>query len=147
MPWYETMFDGLRHLILPVVVLGLVGAAATFRFVRARVLQILDQDYTTFTRATGLPNRQLIFKHIFKNALIPVVTLLGLYFPLLLGGAFIVEVIFAWPGMGRITYDAILAKDFPLLMAVNLSVAIFVIFGNVIADVLYSIVDPRIRID
>jgi peptide/nickel transport system permease protein len=143
----ETFADRLRHLILPASVLGLVGAAATFRFVRANVMHILQQDYIRFATAKGLSFKRILFKHVLKNALIPVVTLLGLYLPLLLGGAFIIEVIFAWPGMGRITYSAILSKDFPLLMAINLSVALFVIAGNALADALYNIVDPRVRLD
>ncbi len=144
---FETFVDHTRHLMLPASVLGLVGAAATFRFVRANVAHILDQDYIRFATAKGLSAKRILFKHVLKNALIPVVTLLGLYLPLLLGGAFIIEVIFAWPGMGRVTYNAILSKDFPLLMAVNLIVAFFVIAGNVLADALYNVVDPRVQLE
>ena len=143
----ETLADRIRHLILPAAVLGLVGAAATFRLVRANVIRILDEDYIRFARAKGLSSTRILYKHVLKNALIPVVTLLGLYLPLLLGGAFIIEVIFAWPGMGRITYSAILSKDFPLLMSINLIVAFFVIAGNFLADALYNVVDPRVRLD
>lgn len=144
---FETFLDSFRHLILPSFVLGIIGAAATFRFVRANVTHILNQDYIRFAHAKGLSSTRVLFKHILTNVLIPVITLLGLYLPLLLGGAFIIEVIFAWPGMGRVTYAAIQAKDFPLLMAVNVIVAVFVIAGNMLADLLYTIVDPRVRLE
>ncbi|MBN1483052.1 ABC transporter permease [candidate division KSB1 bacterium] len=145
--WYEIVIDRLRHLILPATVLGIVGAAATFRFVRDHVISQQREQYITFATAKGLSWQRIFFKHVLANTLIPVVTLLGLYLPMLLGGAFIIEVIFAWPGMGRITYDAIFAKDFPLLMAVNFFVAVMVLVGNFIADLLYNLIDPRVRID
>ncbi len=143
----DTFLDRGRHLILPAFTLGIVGAAATFRFVRANVSSILHEDYIKCATAKGLPRQRVILKHIFRNALLPVITLLGLYLPMLLGGAFIIEVIFAWPGMGRITYAAVQSKDFPLLMAINMVVAIFVIIGNFLADVLYHVVDPRVRLE
>lgn len=145
--WTAAVFDRLQHLLLPALVLGIIGAAATFRFVRENVLSQQKEHYITFAHAKGLPQRHVFFKHVLINTLIPVVTLLGLYLPLLLSGAFIIEVIFAWPGMGRITYDAIFAKDIPLLMAVNFIVAVMVLLGNLIADLLYNVIDPRVRIN
>jgi peptide/nickel transport system permease protein len=96
-------------------------------------------------RAKGLPERRVIFKHALRNALIPVVTLLGLYLPFLLGGAVLVETIFAWPGMGRVIVTAIFQRDYPLVMAATFLFAVFVVLGNLLADVLYAVVDPRIR--
>jgi peptide/nickel transport system permease protein len=145
--WFQSLLDRLAHLILPATVLGLVGAAATFRFVRANIAHALQEDYITLAHAKGLSSRRVFFRHALANSLLPVVTLLGLYLPLLLGGTFIIEVIFAWPGIGRITYGAVFAKDLPLLMAINLVVALLVIFGNVLADIVYRLVDPRVRIN
>lgn len=140
-------WDRLRHLILPVTVLGLTGAAATSRFVRGRLQEVLRQDYIRLALAKGLTRKSVLLRHAFRNALLPVVTLLGVYFPFLLSGAFIVEVIFAWPGMGRITYEAIFAKDYPVLMAVNLIAATMVIAGNLLSDLLYRFIDPRIQLN
>jgi len=138
-----TIADHFRHLVMPAAVLGVVGGAATFRIVRANTLKILDQPFIVAARAKGLSPFIVLYKHALKNILLPVITLFGIYFPFLLGGALIIEVIFAWPGMGRITYEAILAKDFPVIMAINYIAALMVIFGNLIADVLNKIVDPR----
>ncbi len=144
---WARMLDRVRHLVLPVTVLGLTGAAATFRYVRGHMIDVLQQDYITQARAKGLPRRSVLLRHAFRNALLPVVTLLGMYFPFLLGGALIVEVVFAWPGMGRITYEAIFAKDYPVLMATNLIAATMVIAGNLVADLLYRFIDPRIHLE
>jgi len=139
-----TIGDQLRHLVMPAVVLGLVGGAATFRIIRANTIKVLTQPFIVAARAKGLSSFIVLFKHALKNILLPVITLFGIYFPFLLGGALIIEVIFAWPGMGRITYEAILAKDFPVIMAINYIAALMVISGNLIADVLNKIIDPRI---
>ena len=107
---------------------------------------MLKQDYIRMAIAKGLSKKQVYFSHAFKNALLPVLTLLGMYFPFLLGSAFIVEVIFAWPGMGRIAFEAIFAKDYPVLLATNLIAGIMVVIGNLISDLLYQFFDPRIHI-
>lgn len=143
--WLQLSMDRLFHLVLPVAVLGLTGAAATFRIVRANMQSVMMESFVLFARAKGLTIKRIYFFHIFKNALLPVVTLLGLYFPLMLSGVFIIEVIFAWPGMGQITYEAVYAKDFPVIMAVNLIAAVMVIIGNLLSDLLYQFVDPRIK--
>lgn len=143
--FWTTFLDRAQHLILPVVVLGLSGAAATSRFVQEHIREGRNQDYIRTALAKGLSKRRVYLYHAFKNALLPVITLLGLYWPFLLGGAFIVEVIFAWPGMGRIAYEAVFAKDYPVIMAVNLIAAVMVILGNLISDGLYRLIDPRIR--
>lgn len=139
-----TIADHFRHLVMPVAVLGLVGGAATFRIIRANTLKVLNQPFIIAARAKGLSPFIVLFKHALKNILLPVITLFGIYFPFLLGGALIIEVIFSWPGMGRITYEAILAKDFPVIMAVNYIAALMVIIGNLTADTLNKLVDPRI---
>ena len=141
---FGTFVDRIRHLVMPVVVLGLVGGAATFRVVRANTIKTLEEHFITSARAKGLSPFLILYKHALKNILLPVITLFGLYFPFLLGGALVIEIIFAWPGMGRITYDAVMAKDFPIIMAVNYIAAVMVIIGNFTADILYRLVDPRI---
>lgn len=141
------IMDRIRHLILPAAVLGLTGAAATSRYVRANVLEILNQNYIRMALAKGLSKPRVYLQHAFKNALLPVVTLLGLYLPFLLSGAFIIEVIFAWPGMGRVAYEAIFARDYPLIMAVNFIAAAMVIFGNLLSDLFYQWADPRIQLN
>lgn len=144
--FWVTFIDRLRHIILPVSVLGLIGAATTSRYVQEHIKLVMKQDYIRTAFAKGLSLKRIYFNHAFKNALLPVATLIGIYFPFLLGSALIVEVIFAWPGMGRITFEAISSKDYPVLMAVNMIAAIMVISGNLISDILYRYIDPRIRI-
>ncbi len=144
--FWGNIWDRVRHLILPVLTLGLMGAAATSRFVQGHMKSVLRQDYIRQAFAKGLPRHRVYLHHAFKNALIPVVTLLGIYFPFLLGSALVVEVIFAWPGMGRVTYEAIFSKDYPVIMSVNLIAGVLVIAGNFISDMLYRFIDPRIRI-
>lgn len=143
--WFQ-LGDTLKHLLLPVSILTLSGAAATSRFIKTEVNPILKSDYILMARAKGISSNRIFFHHILKNALIPVVSLLGIYFPFLLCSAFIVEVIFAWPGMGRITYEALFAKDLPVIMATNMIAAILVITGNFISDIIYKFIDPRISV-
>lgn len=147
MGFWTGIWDRVRHLLLPVAVLGLTGAAATSRYVRGHLREILNQNYIRTALAKGLARKRVYLHHALRNALLPVITLLGIYFPFLLSGAFIVEVIFAWPGMGRIAYEAIFAKDYPVIMAVNFVVAGMVITGNLISDLLYRFIDPRVRLD
>jgi peptide/nickel transport system permease protein len=139
------MGDRVRHLILPSLALGLSGAAGIARFARGSMLESLSQDYIRTARAKGLPERVVIYKHALRNALIPVVTLLGLYLPFLFSGAVLVETVFSWPGMGRVIVTAILQRDYPVVMANTFLFGVMVILGNLLADVLYCLVDPRIR--
>jgi peptide/nickel transport system permease protein len=111
------------------------------------MLEVIRQDYIRTARAKGLPERTVIMKHALRNSMLPVITLLGLYLPFLFSGAVFVEVIFAWPGMGRIIVDAIFQRDYPLVMATSFVLAVMVVFGNLLADVLYAVADPRIRYD
>jgi len=144
-PLWAKVADRLRHLILPVGVLGLTGAASTSRYMRATFNEVLQQDFIRVARAKGLNEERILFKHALRNALLPLVTLFGLSFPFLLGGAFVVESIFAWPGMGRVSLEAAFARDYPVVLATNLVAAVMVVLGNLVADLLYGVVDPRLR--
>jgi peptide/nickel transport system permease protein len=139
------LMDRARHLFLPAVALGIGSAAGVARYMRGAMLEVIHQDFIRTARAKGLSERTVIFKHALRNALIPIITLLGLYLPFLLSGAVLVETIFAWPGMGRTIVEAILARDYPLVMATSFVIAAIVVLGNLLSDVLYAVVDPRIR--
>ncbi|MFZ5992738.1 MAG: ABC transporter permease [Deinococcota bacterium] len=135
----------IRHLILPVLALSLIQMAAWTRFMRASLLEVLNQDYVRTARSKGLSERVVIYKHALRNALIPMVTLVGLAIPGVLGGAVITETIFSWPGMGRAIFDALLEKDYNVAMAALALLALLTVLFNLIADLMYAVVDPRIR--
>ena len=137
--------DRLRHLVLPSFALGVASAASVARYMRSSMLEVIHQDYIRTARAKGLPERRVIMKHALKNALLPIITLLGLYLPFLFSGAVLVEHVFAWPGMGKTILDAIYQRDYPTVMATTFIFAAMVVIANLIADVLYAVVDPRIR--
>jgi peptide/nickel transport system permease protein len=141
----EQIRDRLRHLVLPSIALGIGGAAGIARYMRGSMLEVIHQDYIRTARAKGLSERRVVFQHALRNALIPIVTLLGLYLPYLLSGAVLVEFIFAWPGMGRLIVDSIFQRDYPVVMATGFVVSAMVVVGNLVADMLYAVVDPRIR--
>lgn len=145
LPFWQQVADRLVHLVLPVLTLTLVMAAGIARYTRGQMLEVIRQDYIRTARAKGLPERTVIFKHALRNSLLPVITLLGLYLPLLFSGSVFVEVIFSWPGMGRVIVDAILQRDYPLVMATSFIFALVVVIGSLVADVLYAVADPRIR--
>jgi peptide/nickel transport system permease protein len=137
--------DVARHLVLPVFVSAFTGLAGLSRYVRNEMLEVVHQDYIRAARARGLSERRVIFKHALRNALIPVVTILGLSLPDLIGGGFIFETIFAYPGMGRLGYEAVLARDYPVIMGVGVIAAALTLLGNLLADLAYAWVDPRVR--
>jgi peptide/nickel transport system permease protein len=139
--------DRLRHLALPLVTLGAIGAAGMARFARGAVLDVRRAEYVRAARARGLHPLRVEARHVLRNALLPVITLLGLSLPALISGTVFVEVIFAWPGMGRVMVDAVAARDYPVVMAVTCVFALVVVTGNLLADVLYAVVDPRLRRD
>jgi peptide/nickel transport system permease protein len=145
LPVGEQIRDRLMHLILPAVALGIGSAAGVARYMRGSMLEVIHQDFIRTARAKGLSERTVVFKHALRNALIPIITLLGLYLPFLLSGAVLVETIFGWPGMGRAIVDAILQRDYPMVMATSFVIAAIVVAGNLLSDVLYAVVDPRIR--
>ncbi|HEX3368321.1 MAG TPA: ABC transporter permease [Candidatus Cybelea sp.] len=139
--------DRLVHLVLPAVVLALLQIALFSRFMRSSLLEVLGTDYMRTAAAKGLPFRTILFKHGLKNALIPVVTVTALSLPGLIAGAIVTETIFAWPGMGRLFYNALTQSDLALLMGYLLLVAFFVVFSNLLADVVYAWLDPRVKYD
>jgi len=139
------VFDRLRHLVLPGTVLGMYQAALIMRYTRSSMLEAVHQDYVRTARGKGLRERAVIFGHALRNALMPVITVGGLQFPLLLGGAVITEQIFGWPGMGRLAVEAIFNRDYPVIMGLNMMTAVMVTAGNLLADIGYAIADPRIR--
>lgn len=139
------LMDVASHLVLPALALGLTGIAGLMSYVRSSMLEVLRQDYIRTARAKGLAGRVVIYKHALRNALIPVVTIIGLQLPGLVGGAIITESIFMWPGIGRLTYAALLDRDYPVLMGLNLMFAVLTMLGSVLADIGYAVVDPRIR--
>lgn len=138
-------WDVLHHLALPAITLGLRDMASYARFTRSSMLEVLRQDYVRTARAKGVAERIVIYKHAFRNGLIPVITLLGFSLPGLFGGAVIIEQVFTFPGMGLLTFEAVNNRDYSVLMATNMFFALLVIVGNLIADILYAVADPRIR--
>jgi peptide/nickel transport system permease protein len=141
-PWF---FDASRHMLLPLFVLGLSGTAGVARFMRGSMLDTLHEDFVRTARGKGLTPRAVFWKHALRNAAIPLVTLVGLGLPFVLSGAMATEVVFGWPGMGRLTVDAIFARDYPLILATTMISASLVVLGNLLADIGYGLVDPRIR--
>ncbi len=145
-PGYEwDPIDRLKHLILPMVVLSLFYVAGWSRFIRSSMLEVLRQDYIRTALAKGLGRGTVIFKHALRNALIPVITVVALALPDLFAGAIITETVFAWPGMGRLYYDAVFSSDWPVAMGILVMTALLVVIANLIADIAYALVDPRIR--
>ncbi len=142
---YAYFTDVLHHLILPAIVLSLGNIASVSRFTRSNMLDVLKEDYIRTAKAKGLRNKAIVYKHAFRNALIPVVTIFGLSIPFLFSGAYITESIFNWPGMGQLGITAIQNREYGIIMALNLITATLVLLGNLTSDILYAIVDPRIR--
>jgi len=141
------VLDRIEHLIIPAVALGIGDLAIWTRYIRNQMLEVIRQDYVRTAEAKGLRERSVLFIHAFRNALIPLVTLIGLSIPNIFNGAFVVEVIVAWPGMGRLSIDALLDRDYTLVMGAFMFFAVLTVLGNLIADILYGVLDPRIRYD
>jgi len=137
----------LNQLIMPAIVLGTAQMAIIARLVRSSMLEVIRQDYILTARSKGLLERVVIYKHALKNAMIPVVTMVALQLPFLFGGAVITETIFSWPGMGRMLVGSLFERDFPVIQGTVLIIAIIVMFANLTADIIYALVDPRIRFD
>ncbi|HEY0781976.1 MAG TPA: ABC transporter permease, partial [Thermoanaerobaculia bacterium] len=140
------LLDLLRHLVLPALLLGLSSAGGIARIVRASLIEAMSQDYIRTARAKGLSERRVLLAHGLRTALVPLTQLLAFSFPALLSGALIVEVIFAWPGLGRLTCGAIQARDYPLVLATTAWSALIVVLGNLAADLLHAWADPRVRV-
>jgi len=143
--FWQKVQDLGAHVTLPVLVAAFGGLAGMSRYMRGNMLEVIRQDYITTARAKGLPERVVIFKHALRNALLPVITILGLSVPGLIGGSVIFESIFAIPGMGQLFYGAVMARDYPLVMGELVIGAVLTLLGNMLADVGYALVDPRIR--
>ncbi len=137
--------DVLRHLIMPMLVLGVSMAGSNIRYVRSSVLEILEMDYLRTAKAKGIGRFLTINKHALRNALLPIVTMMGMQIPMLFGGAVIIEQVFSWPGLGLITMSAIMNRDFPVIMGVCLLSAVVVLIANLLTDVVYALVDPTIK--
>lgn len=146
LPAAAAFWDLVRHLILPVAISAFGGLAGLSRYMRANMLEVIRQDYITTARAKGLSERTVIYKHALRNALLPVITILGLSIPGLIGGSVIFETIFAIPGMGQLFYMSVMARDYPVVMGILFIGALLTLLGNLIADVSYAVADPRIRV-
>jgi len=144
-PWAQFV-DLAKHLALPVFISAFGGLAGLSRYMRANMLEVIRQDYIMTARAKGLSERDVIYKHALRNALLPAITILGLSIPGLIGGSVIFETIFAIPGMGQLFYMAVMARDYPTVMGILLIGAVLTLLGNLIADVSYAVADPRIRL-
>jgi len=142
----EDIMDLLRHLILPTVVLALVLVAQWSRYSRSSFLEVIHQDYIRTAKSKGLSAGRILFRHAFPNAVAPLIALAGIQLPWLFSGALVTETIFGWPGMGRLFVDALTMKEYPVLMGMVMITAIFVIIGNLLADVINALIDPRIRL-
>jgi peptide/nickel transport system permease protein len=144
--WSHIIMDRIWHLLLPSILGATAGIAVLSRYVRSQMLEVEGQDYVRTAKAKGLSPDQVHYKHALRNALLPFVTMFGLILPGLIGGSVIIESIFSWPGMGRMAYEAILARDYPVILTVNFVSAILVLAGTFLSDLLYLVVDPRIRL-
>ena len=144
--YFSDCLDGAWHVILPAIVLSLAGLATQSRYLRTSMMETLNEDYIRTARAKGLTEKVVFYKHALRNSIRPIVTGIGMLLPGLIGGSVIVESIFAYPGMGRLGYEAVLERDYPTLIALNFIVAALVLLGNLISDLLYAAVDPRVRL-
>ncbi len=143
---FDRILDWIKHLILPVGISAFGGIAGLSRYSRSSMLEVIRQDYIKTARAKGLTESRIVMKHAFRNALMPIVTILGLSVPGLIGGGVIFETIFAIPGMGQLFYSSTMARDYPTIMGILVIGAILTLFGNLIADISYAMVDPRVRV-
>jgi peptide/nickel transport system permease protein len=141
----EIVLDRIWHLMLPSIIMAIHGIASLSRYTRSSMLEVIRQDYIRTAKAKGVSEETVYYKHGLRNALLPTITIFGFMIPGLIGGSIIMETVFAWPGIGQLAYQAILARDYPVLMTLNTIAAVLTLIGNFIADILYGIVDPRIR--
>ncbi|MBI2462487.1 MAG: ABC transporter permease [Candidatus Rokubacteria bacterium] len=144
-PWYA-MMDRTWHLVLPSLMGAAAGIAVLSRYVRSQRLAVISADYVRTARSKGLDEDRVLYRHALRNGLLPFVTMLGLLIPGLIGGSVIFETIFAWPGIGRLGYEAILARDYPVVISINFIAAVLTLIGTLVSDLLYMLVDPRIRL-
>lgn len=141
------LLDLVEHMVMPTLVLTFSLAGSMIRYIRSSMLEILQQNYLRTARGNGISERKVIWKHAFRNALVPIITVIGMQIPVLFGGAVIVEQVFSWPGLGLMTMSAIISRDYPVIMGICLLSAIVVLVSNLITDILYALADPRIQLD
>jgi peptide/nickel transport system permease protein len=144
---WNSVWDTISHYILPVTSITLVGLAGYMRYQRAAMLEVIRQDYIRTARAKGLPERTVILKHAWRNALIPIITLMGYIFVIMVEGSVVVENIFSWPGMGQLAVQSLNQRDYPVMMGIVLLSSVLILFGTLLSDILYALVDPRVRYD
>jgi len=144
---WNGIWDTISHYILPVTSITLVGLAGYMRYQRAAMLEVIRQDYIRTARAKGLPERTVILKHAWRNALIPIITLMGYIFVIMVEGSVVVENIFSWPGMGQLAVQSLNQRDYPVMMGIVLLSSVLILFGTLLSDILYALVDPRVRYD
>ncbi|WP_353626251.1 ABC transporter permease [Bacillus sp. JCM 19041] len=143
----DAFISRIHHLVLPGLTLGLSSTAIFMRYMRSEMLDIKGSDFIRTARAKGVGSKSVLYKHTLRNALIPIVTLLGMEIGMLLSGAFIVETVFNYPGIGTLFLSGMANRDYPVIMAVNLLIGLSVLIGNLLADIFYAVIDPRIRLD
>jgi len=147
----DNIFDKIKdvawHMVLPSIVLGLSSTASFMRYTRSSMLEVIKQDYIRTARAKGLKEKTVIYRHAFRNGIIPIITLLGFWIPSLLSGAVVTETIFGLPGLGKISVEAAMKRNYPLILGINSMLAILTLIGALVADILYAVADPRIRYD
>ncbi|HWL79730.1 MAG TPA: ABC transporter permease [Roseomonas sp.] len=142
-----SLLNQIHHLIAPSMVLALVSTALWSRYMRASMLDVINQDFIRTARSKGLPERRILFHHTIRNALLPMITVAGLQLPTLLSGALVTETVFTWPGMGRLFLDSIGYRDYPVVMGLLMFTAVLVLLGSLLADLLYGVADPRLRLE
>jgi peptide/nickel transport system permease protein len=142
---FAVLWENTRYLLMPAIVLSLVNTAGWSRYMRSSMLDVINQNYIRTARAKGLPEKKVIYKHALRNALTPIITIMGLDLPGFFAGALITEQVFAWPGMGRLFITAVTNRDYSILMGITMITAVLVLLGNLLADILYSLMDPRVK--
>jgi peptide/nickel transport system permease protein len=142
---WAAVLDVLHHLVLPTVTLTIFNLALIARVTRASMINVLGQEYVTYARSKGVPESRVVLVHALKNAILPVITVIGLNLRTLIAGAVLTETVFAWPGVGRLTFDAIFARDYPVLMGILIIIGVTVVIANILTDIAYSALDPRVR--
>jgi len=142
----EKFIDMGKHMIMPVIVLSITQAASLLRYTRSSMLEVMSKDYIRTARAKGLSRNKTIWTHGFRNSLISIVTVICMQIPTMFSGALITETVFVWPGIGMLNYEAILNRDYPLIMGITMLLAVIIVLSNLLADLLYAVVDPRIRV-
>jgi len=142
---FAGLWDGVKHLILPAVALGTIPMAVVTRMTRSAMLEVMGEDYIRTAHAKGVTPWRVVFKHALRNAMLPVVTVIGLQFGLLMGGAVLTETIFSWDGIGQIALESIYRRDYPMIQGVVLYGAFFFVLVNLVVDILYAVLDPRVR--